>query len=101
MTRLEELSIEELKELEEKVKVIIERKLNKLPKYAVFRNGANAANQGWVYRVLVWVGRAANSQDACRKAMEEVTCYNNQHLDAIPVTRLRGEDLRDYHNWPL
>jgi len=61
--------------------------------YVIYRKGSNAANQpcefGWV---PVYVLEAGSRGEAEQAALEHVTCYANQILDARPASRVSRSD---------
>lgn len=76
--------------------------------YLIVRYGSNAANQHLCQRAPVAIVAAANQDEAKTKATKgevlasternfvletrEVSCYNNQHLQAIPRSRARASE---------
>lgn len=62
--------------------------------YAVYRHGANAANQGGCNKTIVGTIEAASRAEACRLMASRVTVYRNQHLEAVPASKLGKTDQR-------
>ena len=63
--------------------------------YLIVRHGSNASNQPMCPRApICWV-EAKNQEEAVRIALEDVTCYANQRLEAIPQSRVTRADARE------
>ena len=62
--------------------------------YVVYRHGANAANQGACNKKIVGTIKAGSREEACKRMASEVTVYHNQHLEAVPLSRLGKTDQR-------
>ncbi len=62
--------------------------------YAVYRYGSNAANQSRCNKMLVGTIKAGNRAEACERMADEVTVYHNQHLKAVPFSRLSKTEKR-------
>ena len=65
--------------------------------YAVMRVGSNAANQSMVYEMHVDIIEAPSQSAALELAKQEVArghyaVYANQHLRAVPFSRLSNRD---------
>lgn len=80
-------------------------------KYAVYRYGANASNQGSTHKLLVAIVEAKNRDEAIEceqvdnptiydapwlKLDSDVTVYANQTLDAVPLSRASRDDVRAF-----
>jgi len=74
----------------------VESKENEMPKrnyvYAVYRYGSNAANQSLCNKRIVGTIKAGSSEEACELMASRVTVYRNQHLEAVPFSRLGKKD---------
>jgi len=62
--------------------------------YVIYRHGANAANQGACNKKIVGTIKAGSREEACKRMASEVTVYHNQHLEAVPLSRLGKTDQR-------
>jgi len=62
--------------------------------YAVYRYGANAANQGACNKKIVGTIEATSRAEACKLMADKVTVYNNQWLSAVPFSRLGKAEQR-------
>lgn len=60
--------------------------------YVIYRTGSNAANQHMRHKEPVLIVDAANPEEAKAKAAELVSCYANQHLGAVPASRVSKAD---------
>ena len=56
--------------------------------YAVYRCGSNLANQDGCNKEIVGTIEATSREEACRFMSNKVTVYHNQHLEAVPLSRL-------------
>lgn len=63
--------------------------------YVIFRHGSNAANQSMTPVAPCCTIEAASSEEAKRLALDKVTCYNNQHLEARPASRCKQADWQE------
>lgn len=54
-----------------------------MPRFLVYRNGSNAANQPMNFRMPVSIVTAENESEARRIAEENVTFYSNQSSEAV------------------
>ena len=65
--------------------------------YLIYRHGSNAFNQSMTQAMAVAiVNDAPNETEARRFAGESIpaaSCYNNQHLEAVPVSRAKRVDV--------
>lgn len=63
--------------------------------YLIVRYGSNASNQPLCPRApICWV-EAKSQKEAVRIALEYVTCYANQWLEAVPRSRVTRADARE------
>jgi hypothetical protein len=62
--------------------------------YAVYRYGSNAANQSMCNKMVVGTIEAASRAEACRLMSDKVTVYRNQHLEAVPASKLGKAEQR-------
>lgn len=64
--------------------------------YVVYRHGWNAENQGpeagLPEKMAVARIEANNAEDACRRAMAQVTVQPNQHLSAEPADEVDARE---------
>lgn len=80
-------------------------------KYAVYRYGANASNQGSTHKLLVAIVEAKNRDEAIEceqvdnptiydapwlRLDSDVTVYANQTLDAVPLSRASRVEVREF-----
>ena len=70
--------------------------------YAIMRVGSNAANQSMVQEAYIDIIEAPNQTAALELARQEVaegryTVYANQHLRAVPFSRLSRDDRVALH----
>ena len=75
----------------------VESKENEMPSeiesvYVVYRHGANAANQSRCNKRIVGTVTATSREEACERMASRVTVYRNQHLEAVPFSRLGKKD---------
>jgi len=62
--------------------------------YAVYRHGANAANQSMCNKRIVGTVTATSREEACRIMGDKVTVYRNQWLSAVPASKLGKAEQR-------
>ena len=62
--------------------------------YAIYRHGANAANQGACNKIIIGTVKAGSREEACERMASEVPVYRNQHLEAVPLSRLSKSEKR-------
>lgn len=63
--------------------------------YMIVRHGSNSSTQPMCPRApICWV-EAKSQEEAVRIALEDVTCYANQRIEAIPRSRVSRGDARE------
>ena len=65
--------------------------------FLIYRHGSNAANQSMTETAAVAIVDAANEDDAKKIAGENLTCYNNQHFEAVAESDLTEEQCEDWN----
>ena len=63
-------------------------------RYAIYRHGANAANQGACNKIIIGTVKAGSREEACERMASEFPVYRNQHLEAVPLSKLSKSGKR-------
>jgi hypothetical protein len=61
--------------------------------YLIYRYGANSYNQTRRWKMPLAIIQAKSKAEALKIAYNYHEVYNNQHLEAIPVSRAKRKDL--------
>jgi len=61
--------------------------------YLIYRYGANSYNQTRRWKKPLAIVEAKSKAEALKIAYDYHQVYNNQHLEAIPVSRAKRKDL--------